>query len=663
LPHFINKEYQNKYLNAHQKYIECRLNKFQDLNEDNIFWLAVVGYHYRDLEPLKTLDFYLNELTDKNFFLYLSNDETLFYSCMELEMYRRRITNKLELISIPSQIKYQYPKQYNILSVDRNLSEKILSEHERHHILNKSYVPQYIFDLGNNFLYNTSLNDWKETINNYGSKVINLCDQILKAGGIIAGGFVNSIINPTYFLYKLTVPSSRYNSNCDYICNELRHIGLYRRIFDVQHFINDDFCNCVRAWYAKFLSRDNLSLYSIQILEADTEQYKNYDIEAGLQRNKAHLYLENNILYYREFHFSHDIDVFIVGENYQFKLNKILDIILNSEISFRVKHDIYVTSFDSRLNFPKVQIIKRRYLSIEELLVGFDLNSSRVAINIDNNGNKEILATKTYLDAITYGINIITPTCQSSSFNPRLAKYINKGFELYFPGNILDRFQMKKVINNINPKNFKHMYLELFSCYNSVELLKQNSSDYAEESHISNYIPYDNLEKRRKEISDAKSNVEIRDLLHIINSITMNNISRFSDNREHYDYKIIGCKYIGNLVKLSYILTQIGAKLSWKIKDPGSQINGSFNPTNVDYLKSQLNTINPKFNTYEHKFITLEETLKLYLVSDVTNLILEYTNYLSYIYDEILKALTNIIKNNDPPDLYTKSISDLIVML
>src|SRR5205823_538443 len=45
-----------------------------------------------------------------------------------------------------------------------------------------------------------------------------------------------------------------------------------------------------------------------------------------------------------------------------------------------IKYDTHVTTFKWHKRYPKFQLIKRAYSNLEEVLAGFDLNSSRVAL-------------------------------------------------------------------------------------------------------------------------------------------------------------------------------------------------------------------------------------------------------------------------------------------
>ena len=85
----------------------------------------------------------------------------------------------------------------------------------------------------------------------------------------------------------------------------------------------------------------------------------------------------------------------------------------------------------------KFQIIKRKYSDIREILLGFDLDSSCVALTkLNNDINPNIYVTDRYLISITYGINLINPFRQSESYNYRLIKYIRKGFVPFLPGKL-----------------------------------------------------------------------------------------------------------------------------------------------------------------------------------------------------------------------------------
>ena len=82
------------------------------------------------------------------------------------------------------------------------------------------------------------------------------------------------------------------------------------------------------------------------------------------------------------------------------------------------------------INLPNdtVQIIFRMYTSISELLHGFDLGSSAVAFD----GN-EVYLTSLSKFAYQYGCNIVDTMRRSTTYEMRLKKYFERGFDIILP--------------------------------------------------------------------------------------------------------------------------------------------------------------------------------------------------------------------------------------
>ena len=76
-----------------------------------------------------------------------------------------------------------------------------------------------------------------------------------------------------------------------------------------------------------------------------------------------------------------------------------------------------------------VQIILRRYATISQVLLYFDIDACQLAYD-----GSTVLATPAARRALTSGVNVADATCRSSSYEQRLHKYARRGFGVVVPG-------------------------------------------------------------------------------------------------------------------------------------------------------------------------------------------------------------------------------------
>ena len=133
-----------------------------------------------------------------------------------------------------------------------------------------------------------------------------------------------------------------------------------------------------------------------------------------------------------------DIDIFIYGNIPILKtMEKIFNILFSSIRS--ISQNDKIIQIVSDTNFLKdikheqvIQIIKRQYKTLNEILLGFDLDSSSVGISTKNN-NLDVYYLNRYRLSVEYSINVINPFRQSFSYNYRLYKYALRGVIPFCP--------------------------------------------------------------------------------------------------------------------------------------------------------------------------------------------------------------------------------------
>lgn len=550
LPEEYNKEFREEYLEGFRNYLELSLNNPPtNLSERQIFFMALVAYKYKTPHPLIYYDKHItNTLSDTYYWLYLAHTKH-FYSVMEVEMYRRRITTSLDLVDLSTvEMKFLNETQDNIiksskLSAGYNDDSRFIDSKT-----NIAACPNV-----ENFNINTNLNMPMETIFHYSEGLDSLINKILSGGGIIAGGFVNSLINPVYKAFKRDInalfPSSR-NLPIPESKNTTKFLarrGFVHNLSAVDNVENKELLEHFHNMIAGnvediYLSRQNF--------------YKDY---------LGQLFNLNLIK-------SNDIDIFVTGEDYLEKTRKIIDSLYFDKKFYLSRIHYTESSFSfSFANIIKVQIIKRSYTNLEEILGGFDLNPSRVALTLDEEGKWKFVAPQAYIDAVQYGVNVVVPCWQSETFNSRLSKYRKKGFDIYLPGKIINRFN---VIDKID-LNSKGNLVELITYIgNPHKWNMRDLSDY--ESSSLNYLArvrgiitdLVGIDKRAPEIISGKRDPNMNDLVYMINQY----FTKYAwSYRSFEEYNLI--------VKL--------LPTFWRTTNPSTQLTGSFNPTRLNYLSGE----------------------------------------------------------------------------
>ena len=86
--------------------------------------------------------------------------------------------------------------------------------------------------------------------------------------------------------------------------------------------------------------------------------------------------------------------------------------------------------YDNNKTFEiKIQIIKRLYKSPSEIIHGFDIDSSCILLNFDS----QIYATNRFIYAFKNSCNTVNFERLSPSYEHRLGKYFNRGFDISIP--------------------------------------------------------------------------------------------------------------------------------------------------------------------------------------------------------------------------------------
>jgi ankyrin repeat protein len=115
---------------------------------------------------------------------------------------------------------------------------------------------------------------------------------------------------------------------------------------------------------------------------------------------------------------------------------KVRDALLVETTTIRTKNTVTIAS---RYPVRHVQIVLRIYKSISEILTGFDVDCSCAAYD-----GKQVYASPRALAAYMTQVNTVDLTRRSPSYENRLSKYAQRGFEVYWPS--LDRSRIDPTI-------------------------------------------------------------------------------------------------------------------------------------------------------------------------------------------------------------------------
>ena len=90
------------------------------------------------------------------------------------------------------------------------------------------------------------------------------------------------------------------------------------------------------------------------------------------------------------------------------------------------------------------QIIKRYYSSLNEILLGFDIDSCAAAYMQGN-----FIIHQRFIRSVKHGANLIIPMRQSASYDFRLVKYLHRGFSIWIPADLHHLTCQRPLINKV----------------------------------------------------------------------------------------------------------------------------------------------------------------------------------------------------------------------
>jgi hypothetical protein len=290
----------------------------------------------------------------------------------------------------------------------------------------------------------------------------------------------------------------------------------------------------------------------------------------------------------------------------------------------RNNNTLLINIFDTKL-----QLIFRLYKTKSEILHGFDLGSSAVGFD-----GKQVFFTTLGKFCYEYSCNIIDTTRRSTTYEYRLEKYFDRGFNIVLPG--LDitklrteyiRYQMKEMCilphfvfsysdiigNKISLHKFYNKYsitsdyqledideyksfsINIYNLVNDIDFFYYTSeSSDTEVIDVLNKPPViDVLNKPprlakgsiiafyeilKKNISNKNIDViKLKQFLPIEKTATI--VTNLVENKDSvYLDKLIQKQTDAVLKKLAKLEKKDHSVIKWITQEPGTQISGSFNP-------------------------------------------------------------------------------------
>ena len=349
-----------------------------------------------------------------------------------------------------------------------------------------------------------------------------------------------------------------------------------------------------------------------------------------------------------------DIDFFIYGLNQEqatdkvehifntikeYEKNKYIENMLKNEKNKnKTKKDIKVTDDDLHMEFVrtkntltlngKYQVIFRIYTSVSEILHGFDLGSSAIGFN-----GYEVRFTSLGLFAYEYLCNIVDTTRRSTSYEHRLLKYLDRGFEIICPdmdinklttrmtdsydglfdicempyltftykGRSGNKIHFNRSYIRKNNKNTQsdHDYIDIKSpdeyalfYVNILHLLQQNFGSLIYLSDNCNKIIrepkcfssakvtyfYEQLEDKIQQRDFPTKSVE-----KYITVMKSEDVFALRNNPS--TLKVVFNEQLKLVKDLLVELENKDKQIAWLVQDPGTQLTGSFNPIIEDKSK------------------------------------------------------------------------------
>lgn len=416
--------------------------KKEDYSPDTFINLIYIVNYFTDVEPLRRLSQYFsNARGDAYFWMHLARSPEFFYIHLRDELIRQR------KIVIPkgngTVLAYDYMQCQTKICNEENLLEpelfsRSIGEQKKNLIRFFQFTPTatrekkeetkpeqmirftYLQRDPGAFLRQV----YQKWISSEYEMFFKILNDLLDVPGVaICGGFVLSLLNPTYKMLR-SVLDRRYPTQTVH--------------YQGKHY------------QGRMILPSDIDLFLYY--EPSTQEEKEEDKKEDLSSRCSTLYIEKRLRQLFQVFYTHNRPV-----KMEYFQNSV-----TLRCKFSQSHPLY-SVWDIRMKF---QIIKRLYQNVQEILLGFDLDPCACAL-IRKEKKQKFIVLPRCRNAIMYGITIVNPGLQSSTFNYRLVKYFKRGYSPYIPGGIHKlSFWMEACLEyQANPQNYYHTFVELLSVF------------------------------------------------------------------------------------------------------------------------------------------------------------------------------------------------------
>jgi hypothetical protein len=342
-----------------------------------------------------------------------------------------------------------------------------------------------------------------------------------------------------------------------------------------------------------------------------------------------------------------DLDIFLYGDHdIKETVDRIMALIPDCAVTI-YKHSI--TMLDRSHGSFCVQIIKRHYRTLTQILSGFDLDSSACAMIMESSEQKVLVVDKQkkggddlnerkvllldegkekplsegkekplsegkekplsegkrirfygtdrFIEAVRHGINVVNPHRQSTTFNYRLRKYSERGYFPYIAGQVHLRFPQLYMERIVRCDRGRHTLPELLRGIKNFPKREgeRTISDYTgdtlavifQECESGLPIRGSNVELLKGVFDEFEESDEYKKYCELKksddNEENMNEAMNKFLHARGYPVKVHAFRRdIQNPSVRKYL------HMGWLTRRPGTQANGSFQPTTHDYFGEEL---------------------------------------------------------------------------
>ncbi len=427
MPDYISRDYEIFYFKGLKLYLDLCQNfsvNFDILTAEDIFALAVAAFVWEDTAPLQRLLSQISIVSDEYYWIYLSEMSELFFSMMEVELYRRRISTSLNLYGLSENNKLLRR------SIDLSHVEK-LNDPAANEAPDSS-----IFWHPIKTLQILELNPSDALYQNLSRKNSEFLAEILRRHFVIVGPFVDRCIMLQYRLVKL----NRWQISRIFELDSDPNPGKFSNFFSMFNECDIPTTDQSLA-LAQYIGVLALKLGSLKPKDsADKTAFllktQNYDVEANTSQFDRWVHVEDNNIYLKVRKPHRGVTIYSTEKSES--IDTIVDYLKSLDYSVKFAPDVSCISFAvESLNFS---FIKLKYANIRDILASLDLDCDRVALYLNTKDQLKFVSTQSYINAAEHKICVANPYNDSIYyFQELISASHDRGYSSYVPPGIMSR--------------------------------------------------------------------------------------------------------------------------------------------------------------------------------------------------------------------------------